>query len=108
MRRIATNGHRLEKIDTPIESANAPASDLIVPPKALEQVRRLFPAEEELEIARGDNHIGFRSPFTAVFTRLIEGPYPNYEQVIPKDNDRVAVADKLALAGALKRLRVLA
>src|SRR5213075_866699 len=80
MRMVATNGHRLAKMEMPINSANAPASDLIVPPKALEQVRRLFPAEEELEIARGDNHIGFRSPFTAVFTRLIEGPYPNYEQ----------------------------
>jgi DNA polymerase-3 subunit beta len=95
-------------MDVPIDSASAPASDLIVPPKALEQVRRLFPPEEELEIARGDNHIGFRSPFTAVFTRLIEGPYPNYEQVIPKDNDRIAVADKVALSGALKRMSVIA
>jgi len=108
MRMVATNGHRLAKMDIPINSVNAPASDLIVPPKALEQVRRLFPAEEELEIARGDNHIGFRSPFTAVFTRLIEGPYPNYEQVIPKDNDRIAVADKVALASALKRMSVIA
>ena len=108
MRMVATNGHRLAKMDVPIDAANAPASDLIVPPKALEQVRRLFPAEEELEIARGDNHIGFRSPFTAVFTRLIEGPYPNYEQVIPKDNDKVAVADKVALASALKRMSVIA
>jgi DNA polymerase-3 subunit beta len=105
---VATNGHRLAKMEMPIDSVNAPATDLIVPPKALEQVRRLFPPEEELEIARGDNHIGFRSPFTAVFTRLIEGPYPNYEQVIPKDNDRVAVADKVALAGALKRMSVIA
>src|SRR5881296_4744083 len=108
MRMVATNGHRLAKMDLPIDSANAPASDLIVPPKALEQVRRLFPAEEELQIARGDNHIGFRSPFTAVFTRLIEGPYPNYEQVIPKDNDRVAVVDKAALISALKRMSVIA
>jgi DNA polymerase-3 subunit beta len=108
MRMVATNGHRLAKMDVPIDSASAPASDLIVPPKALEQVRRLFPPEEELEIARGDNHIGFRSPFTAVFTRLIEGPYPNYEQVIPKDNDRIAVADKVALSGALKRMSVIA
>ena len=55
-----------------------------MPPKALEQIRRLFPEDEELEIARGENHLGFRSPFTAVFTRLIEGPYPNYDQVIPQ------------------------
>ena len=108
MRMVATNGHRLAKMEVPIKSTGAPASDLIVPPKALEQVRRLFPADEELEIARGDNHLGFRSPFTAVFTRLIEGPYPNYDQVIPRDNDRVAVADKIALTSALKRMSVIA
>lgn len=108
MRMVATNGHRLAKMETPITASSAPASDLIVPPKALEQVRRLFPAEEELEVARGENHIGFRSPLTAVYTRLIEGPYPNYDQVIPRDNDKVAVADKVALASALRRMSVMA
>jgi len=108
MSMVATNGHRLAKMDVPITSDSAPSNDLIVPPKALEQVRRLFPAEEELEIGKGENHIGFRSPFTAVFTRLIEGPYPNYEQVIPKDNDRIAIADKASLVSALKRMSVVA
>ena len=108
MRMVATNGHRLAKMEVPIKSTGAPASDLIIPPKALDQIRRLFPADEELEVARGDNHLGFRSPFTSVFTRLIEGPYPNYDQVIPKDNDRVAIADKTALTSALKRMSVIA
>jgi len=108
MRMVATNGHRLTRMDLPIASGNSPSGDLIVPPKALDQVRRLFPAEEELEIAQGDNHLGFRSPFTSVFTRLIEGPYPNYEQVIPRDNDRVAISDKVALISALKRMSVIA
>jgi DNA polymerase-3 subunit beta len=109
MRMVATNGHRLAKMELPVKSSGgAPSSDLIVPPKALEQVRRLFPADEELEIARGENHLGFRSPFTAVFTRLIEGPYPPYEQVIPKDNNRTAVADRAALVSALKRMSVIA
>src|ERR671912_143011 len=89
-------------------ATSAPSADLIVPPKALEQIRRLFAAEEDLEIARGENHLGFRSPFTAVFTRLIEGPYPNYDQVIPRDNDRIAIADKIALTSALKRMSVIA
>src|SRR5947209_1209234 len=71
MRMVATNGHRLAKMEIPVKSAVGPSSDLIVPPKALEQVRRLFPEDEELEIARGENHLGFRSPFTSVFTRLI-------------------------------------
>ena len=108
MRMVATNGHRLAKMEVAVEASTAPPGDLIVPPKALEQIRRLFPAEEELEIARGDNHLGFRSPFTSVFTRLVEGPYPNYEQVIPKDNDRYCLADKAALTSALKRMSVIA
>jgi DNA polymerase-3 subunit beta len=108
MRMVATNGHRLAKMELPIKTAAAPSSDLIVPPKALEQVRRLFPEDEELEIARGENHLGFRSPFTSVFTRLIEGPYPPYDQVIPRDNNRIATADRASLMGALRRMSVIA
>ncbi len=67
MSMVATNGHRLAKMDVAVVSG-AGSNDLIIPPKALEQVRRLFPAEEELEIGRGENHIAFRSPFRAVYT----------------------------------------
>ncbi|SRR5579883_502193 len=108
MRMVATNGHRLAKMDVPLSAGAAASSDLIVPPKALEQVQRLYPAEEDIEIARGDNHLGFRSPVTVVYTRLIEGPYPNYDQVIPRDNDRVAIVDKAALTGALRRMAIVA
>jgi DNA polymerase-3 subunit beta len=108
MRMVATNGHRLAKMDVQVKTASAPTSDLIIPPKALEQIRRLFAAEEELEVAQGENHVGFRSPFTAVYTRLIEGPYPSYDQVIPRENDKYAILDKQAFSGALKRMSVVA
>jgi len=108
MRMVATNGHRLAKMEVSLGTAPGTSGDFILPPKALEQVRRLFPADEELEIARGENHIAFRSPFTAVYTRLIEGPYPNYDQVIPRDNDKVAIADRIALVSALKRMSIVA
>src|ERR1700737_17256 len=86
MRMVATNGHRLAKMEMPIKSTGTPAADLIVPPKALDQIRRLFPADEELEIARGDNHLGFRSPFQAVYTRLMKGHFRNMNKVFPKTN----------------------
>ena len=108
MRMVATNGHRLAKMEMGNAARGAASEDLIVPPKALEHVKRLFPTDEEVEVARGENHIGFRSPFTCVYARLIEGPYPNYEQVIPKENDRVATADKLALSSALRRMSIVA
>ena len=108
MRMVATNGHRLAKMTLPIEGDHVPAGDLIVHPKALGQVQRLFGAEEQVEIARSENHLGFRSEGVQVYTRLIEGPYPNYEQVIPKDNDKSMVVDKGAFNGAVRRMAIVA
>lgn len=107
-RMVSTNGHRLAMMELPVELGPEAQQDFIVPPRALEQIRRVFPPEEEVEIGRGENHLAFRSPLASVSTRLIEGPYPNYDQVIPKDNDRVAVIDRTALIGALRRMAVVA
>lgn len=106
MRMVATNGHRLAKMDVPANGGTT--ADLIVPPKALEQVRRLFSPEAELEIAKSENHIAFRSGGTQVYSRLIEGPYPNYEQVIPRENDKAATVDRVAMTAALRRMSVVA
>ncbi|MDH5198128.1 MAG: DNA polymerase III subunit beta [Gemmatimonadota bacterium] len=107
MRMVATNGHRLARMDVAVKGSTE-SGDFIVPPKALDQIRRLFGSSDEIEIARSENHLGFRCGQTYVYTRLIEGPYPNYEQVIPRDNDRVAVLDKQALASTLRRVGVVA
>ncbi len=108
MRMVATNGHRLAKMTVPMEGEHVPAGDLIVHPKALSQVQRLFPADERVEIARSENHLGFRTEGVQVYTRLIEGPYPNYEQVIPKDNDKQMVVDKGAFNSAVRRMAIVA
>jgi DNA polymerase-3 subunit beta len=107
MRMVATNGHRLAKMEIPV-SGGSTSTDLIVPPKALEQIRRLFGPTDEVDVARSDNHLGFRSDKTLVYTRLIEGPYPNYEQVIPTDNDKAATIDRQSLASAIRRVGVVA
>jgi DNA polymerase III subunit beta len=109
MRMVATNGHRLAKMTLPVESGEGlPAGDFIVHPKALGQVQRLFRGDETVEVGRSENHIGFRGADVQVYTRLIEGPYPNYEQVIPRDNDKHMVADKGALQSAVRRMAIVA
>jgi DNA polymerase III subunit beta len=108
MRMVATNGHRLAKLSVAAEAGGAPHADLILPPKALAQVQRLFSSDEDIEVARSENHLGFRQAGIQVYTRLIEGPYPNYEQVIPRDNDRIALADKETLTRSLRRMAVVA
>ena len=109
MRMVATNGHRLAKMTLPAESGDGvPAGDFIVHPKALAQVQRLFRADEKVKVGRSENHIGFRGADVQVYTRLIEGPYPNYEQVIPKDNDKHLVAEKSAFQSAVRRMAIVA
>lgn len=105
---IATNGHRLAKMTIELSGVGAPEADLIVPPKALQQVQRLFDVTGEIELAHSKNHLAFRSADRLVHTRLIEGPYPNYQQVIPTDNDRVATANRDNLSSAIRRMAVVA
>lgn len=105
---VATNGHRLARIKVPSTGEISSQDDLIVPPKALSQVERLFGTDDEIQVSRSESNLGFRSGGTEVYTRLIEGPYPNYEQVIPKDNDKEVIADRAQLSSALRRMAVIA
>ncbi|MEX2583255.1 MAG: DNA polymerase III subunit beta [Gemmatimonadota bacterium] len=107
MRMVATNGHRLAKM-TIARSGSGTEGELIVPPRALQQVQKLLGSDAEVEIARSENHLGFRGGTVQIFTRLIEGPYPNYDQVIPKDNDKTLIVDKVALTGAIRRMAIVA
>ena len=108
MTMVATNGHRLAKMEVEAVGTGGASGAFIVPPAALAQVERLFDGDGEIEVGKGGNHLGFRSTNQEVYTRLIEGSYPNYEQVIPKDNDKVARVDKEAMEAAVRRMAVLA
>ena len=108
MRMVATNGARLARKGVVSGSSNAASADFIVSPVALHLVQRLFEGTDILQVAKSGNHLGFKADGTEVYTRLIEGTYPNYEQVIPKDNDKFAIIDKDALVSAVRRMAVVA
>ncbi|HUP19103.1 MAG TPA: DNA polymerase III subunit beta [Gemmatimonadota bacterium] len=108
MRMVATNGHRLARYSIEVDGSGGTSRDVIVPPKALAQVARIFASDDPLLVAFDDKQIGFRGERGVVYSRLIEGPYPNYEQVIPRDNDKTMRADKERFASALRRMAVMA
>ena len=92
---VATDGHRLARAAHKGSYAGLGKDGVIVPNRALQAISRT--AEEatspiQIEIASGKNQAGFSAQVgeyrVQIFTRLLEGPYPNYEQVIPKDNPR--------------------
>src|SRR3970282_348187 len=104
MQMVATNGHRLARYSVPSPDGGSESRSMIVPPKALPQIGRIFAPDDVLRVATDGKQIGFRGERGEVFSRLIEGPYPNYEQVIPRDNDKRARLDKERLGGGLRRV----
>ncbi len=108
MRMVATNGHRLARMRIASGPSQETTTQLIVPPAALSQVQRLFGSDDEVQVAREQNHLGFRSGNAEVYTRLIEGTYPNYEQVIPKDNDKTAIIQRKPFESAVRRVAAVA
>ncbi len=108
MTMVSTNGHRLARMSAESSSAGDHTTSFIVPPTALSQVERIFDGAGEITVARAGNYLGFRSKTREIYTRLIDGTYPNYEQVIPRDNDKVATVARETIEAAVRRIAVVA
>jgi DNA polymerase-3 subunit beta len=103
---VATDGHRLARMRLGSVSSDKPL-EAIVAPKALNLLGRLGEDETILLGSQG-TQICFKSGETAVFSRIIEGPYPPYEKVIPSENPHVLTAGRMDLIAGLRRMRIIA
>lgn len=104
---VATDGHRLAYVKRRQEVGKGKSGDIIVPPKALNQVLRLA-GEEQVQIGFAKNYAVFELGRTVVYCRLLEGPFPDYRQVIPKEHPKKVSASRVELTGAIRRVAVLA
>ncbi len=111
LRMVATDGHRLACVDRTIgDDAKALASGVIIPRKGLAELKRLVDEDDadEIELAfEGNNGLARRGNVTLVM-RLIEGEFPNYNQVIPSSLERQIVLAADPLLHALRRVSLLA
>ena len=107
LRMIATDGHRLAKAAFKGEFKGLEGRDLLIPPKALAQVVRLAGGKETINLAVSKNFAVFEVGPTTVYSRLIDGNFPQYEQVIPKDNPKKFTVRREELIAALRRVAVL-
>lgn len=109
MQMVATDGHRLAKVSLKNTKLKGLHEDVIIPPKVLDLLTKLLGDEEkEIGIVFEENNMIFNLGDTVLASRLIEGPYPNYEQVIPRDSDKKLVVNKEFLNGAVRRMLILA
>ena len=106
LRMVATDGHRLALAVRQLPNAG-PAMSGIVPRKAVQEVARIVGSGEEVEIAVSDNQFMIRMPNVLLMARLIEGTFPNYEQVVPRAHPHRVTLSRAALTAALRRVSVL-
>lgn len=108
LRAVATDGHRLALCDRQASVSVGAGSQLIVPRKGVQEIQRMLGhLDGEAKVSLGDNHLRVSVSGQAITTKLIDGKFPDYQRVIPKQGDRVMNADREALKAALGRTSIL-
>jgi DNA polymerase-3 subunit beta len=106
-RMVATDGHRLSMIDKEMRSNLE--KGITISRRGLTELRRVLgDGEIEVAISLKDNNCIFKTERTIIVVRLLEGEYPDYQQVIPKANDKNIVVERKEFIGALRRAQVIA
>jgi len=106
MRMVATNGHRLSRAS--VQRSFKQEREMLLPPKALNHLLRLLGDEEKEVVVSGTKSYAlFRISGTDLYSRLLEGPFPDYERVIPKASPLKAVIKRDDLIASLRRILVL-
>jgi DNA polymerase-3 subunit beta len=108
---VATDGHRLARATKNGDFEGLGRQAVIVPAKTILVLGRMAgeaTSPVEIAVSTQRNHVAFRLHIgqndVTVYSRLLEGPFPNYEQVIPKANPKSLVVSRLALREALDRV----
>lgn len=105
---VATDGHRLARMTVENKKLKGLYDDVIVPPKVLNLIPKFIgDTDKEIGIIFGENNIIFNMGDIVLTSRLIDGPYPNFEQVIPSSSDKKMTVSKNDLASAVKRVSIL-
>ncbi|HNS71808.1 MAG TPA: DNA polymerase III subunit beta [bacterium] len=107
IRFVATDGHRLAKITvTNGMIADDVRRNLIIPTKTLHLLLRNFEDDANVGLQIGEDHIVFTLERAVVYSKLISGTYPNYERVLPKDNELKLQINRELLISSLRRVSI--
>ena len=108
LRLVATDGHRLAYSSTTID-ADLPKSEIILPRKTvLELFKLLNQPNEPITIELLNNKVRFRCNDTVIVSKIVDGKFPDFNRVIPLDNDKIFLVGRTQLLGALERAAILA
>ena len=103
---VATDGHRLVRLKKVELKSGSFEGSVIIPVKFLSLLKPFLNKDESLSLQIGENHIMINLEGVRVSSRIIKDRYPDYESVIPKDNECELTINKNDLAGSVKRVSI--
>lgn len=104
---VATDAHKLVRYRRLDAQANA-SNSFILPKKALNLLKNNLKGDEEVRISYNESNAVFSFNDAVLTCRLIDGKYPNYDAVIPKENPNVLTVDRESFLGSIKRVSIFA
>jgi DNA polymerase-3 subunit beta len=108
-RMISTDGHRLSKVGKALVNGPKLASGVLIPRKGVAEIRRTLEGREApCQIGVNQGYFVLRADDVTLTVKLGEGQFPPYEQVIPKENDKILVIEREVLLEALRRVSIIA
>jgi len=103
---VATDGHRLVRYILKNVNSQEFNSNVIVPRKFLALILTLLKDGEEIQLWLCDNHLNLALENDVIYTRIIDERFPDYENVIPKDNDKSLTIGRDDILSAVKRVSI--
>ena len=107
LRAVATDGHRLALCQVDLDGGDLEEQQVIVPRKGVLELQRLMSGDGDLDIELGSNHIRIQLDGIRFTSKLIDGRFPEYDRVIPKESSNELKADRTEFKSALQRTAIL-
>lgn len=105
LRAVATDGHRLARVETPLPEGAEGLPGVIIPRKTVLEVRKLLDeVAGNVDISLSETKIRFTLGDVTLISKLIDGTFPDYERVIPAGNSKLLSVDSKLFAGAVDRV----
>src|SRR5205814_7776522 len=108
---VTTDGHRLAFASTRETGTDAQSTtlDVLIPRKTLAELTKLTSDfDGDISLGADENHVYFQVGSRLLISRLLTGQFPNYEMVMPKNNDRSATFDTIGVNQAVRRVALMA
>ena len=105
LRAVATDGHRLARFEMPLPEGASSMPGVIIPRKAVGELRKLAEeAADSIEISLSESKVRFAFDHIELTSKLIDGTFPNYQQVIPTGNDKIVEVNPKLFSRAIDRV----